>query len=376
MKVGPILGILAIPRINANLFAVGQNESFPEILAIAEKMDCIAFVFSPFDIDWPKHAVWGYRYNRQDDQWERHLYPLPTVIYNRIPNRTMENREDIREVLTSLKKLYGPRLFNPCFLDKWKTHIILSSDRKTRGFLPDTRQLENTKVVHDMLRRYGAVYLKPKGNSLGNEMIRVWLTAAGQYHFIHQTLNQERREGVAAGYRQLLDQAPAAEGTGDYLVQQSVPLARCGGRPFDLRLLMQKNRRGQWQKTGLAARVAGRGSITTHVFYGGARYQADRALQEASRTYCFPLQKVREQLKELELTVPAAIETGYRQSFGELEMDVGIDEKGKVWFFEANSKPFRFDEKLIRAKSLVRLMHYVHFLDNTPLPVVPGHQRR
>ncbi len=376
MKVGPILGILAFPRANANLFAVGQNESFPEILAVAEKMKCIAFVFSPFDIDWSKYAVWGYRYNHPSYEWERHLYPLPGVIYNRIPNRTIENREDIRDVLISLKKLYGSRFFNPCFLDKWRTHQILFNDKETREFLPDTRKLGNPGIIHDMLERYGAVYLKPKANSLGNEILRVDRTEAGQYYFVHQTLNQERREGQVADCQQLLDQLPPVEDTGVYLVQQSVPLARCSGHPFDLRLLMQKNRRGLWQRTGLAARIAGTGSITTHLFYGGTRCQAGLALREASRTHRFSLQKVEKQLKKLELAVPAAIETYYGLPFGELEMDVGVDKKGKVWFFEANSKPFRFDEKLIRAKSLVRLMHYVHFLDNTPLLVMPGHQRR
>jgi len=146
-------------------------------------------------------------------------------------------------------------------------------------------------------------------------------------------------------------------------VQQAIALAKFKGRPFDLRLLIQKNRHGQWQKTGVAARVAGEGSITTHVFYGGTRDSTRKAIDYAAKAHRFSRVEVEKQLKTLISLFPKTIEKSAKQSFGELEIDLGIDQQGKVWFFEANSKPFRFDEKLIRAKSLVRLIHYAKFLD-------------
>lgn len=366
MEVGPILGILSIPRASTNPFFGGQNESFAEIVTIAERMNCIAFVFSPADIDWARGAVWGYRYNVNSEpgEWERQLYPLPSIIYNRIPNRTLEKREEVSKVIDLLRQKYGSRLFNPCFLDKWQTHKILYNSNQTKGFLPAAQHLDQFRVITDMLTHFKSVFLKPTANSLGNEMVKIDKDSQGCYYFIHQTLSNQRRQGFAPSFNELLRELPSiTNGTNTYLVQQAIALAECEGRPFDLRLLIQKNRHGQWQKTGMAARIAGEGSITTHVFYGGRRDPARKAIICAAKTHRFSPEKVEKQLNNLISLFPKTIEESVGQSFGELEMDLGIDQQGKVWFFEANSKPFRFDEKLLRAKSLVRLIHYIKHLD-------------
>lgn len=367
MEIGPILGILSSPRANGNPFTTGQSEAFAEIMSIAERMNCIAYVFSPFDIDWSRSAVWGYRFSDLNNagEWERQLFPLPTVIYNRIPNRTLENREDIKNLLESLRQKYGPRFFNPCFLDKWKTHKILCTNKKLLNFLPVTRRLQGPEVMEEMLQRYGSVYLKPSANSLGNDILRVSKNKGGQYSFVYQCLNQEHREGIVARCQDIINILPLNGDNREYLVQMAIPLAEFNGNPFDLRILMQKNRHGRWQHTGTAARIAGENSITTHVFYGGTRLPANKVIKKAAALYRFSLKKVNTQLKTLEFVVPRLIEQAHGHSFGELEMDLGIDRRGQVWFFEANSKPFRFDEKLIRGKSLVRLIHYVHYLDSS-----------
>ncbi len=363
MKIGPILGIMSTPRVQSSPIPSNQSESFAEVIKIAEHMGCTAFVFNPCEIDWAKNAVWGYYYNikTEPDQWERHLFPLPDVIYNRIPNRTLEKREDIKHNLLIIKKRYGPRLFNPCFLDKWKTHAILSSNRQSRSFLPKTSRIINPGVIADMLENYKSVYLKPCGSSLGNDIFKV-IKRDGQFNYIHQTLNQTTQKGQVPDCTAIVSKLPAD--MDEYLVQQDVQLARYHGRPFDLRVLVQKNQCGLWRRTGVAARIAGEGSITTHVFYGGSRSNAQDVILTAAKNYNFSLVDVKKQLSKLQSIVPEAIEKGYGESFGELEMDVGINHKGKVWFLEANSKPFRFDEPLIRSKSLVRLIHYVRYLEN------------
>jgi hypothetical protein len=126
---------------------------------------------------------------------------------------------------------------------------------------------------------------------------------------------------------------------------------------------LQKDKTGQWKRTGLAARVAGKGSITTHCFYGGTRVPAEEAIKQAARNCGFSVTNAKKQLHHIQIIIPKYIEKAFNKPFGELEMDIGLDRMGKIWFFEANSKPFRFDEKLIRAKSLVRLIHYVSYLD-------------
>lgn len=359
MKIVPTLGIMSTPRVNSPAFGKNQGEAFAEIITFAKRMHCNAYVFHPLEIDWTKKEVWGYSLNSRDDDWERLIFPMPAVIYNRIPNRTFENRDDIRDALGILKKLYGPKFFNPGFLDKWRTHAILSNNKQTREFLPKTVRLTGPKILAEMLNKYKSVYLKPCANSLGNDVFKVTLKD-NRYCFIHQNLNS-KREGAASNCNHLL-----SELSGDksgYLIQQNIKLAKYRGRPFDLRFLVQKDRNGEWRKTGVAARIAGKGSITTHVFYGGSRSPAKNVIKAASKKSNFSSNHVLEQLNQVGILVAKALENAYGENFGELEMDLGIDSSGKVWFIEANSKPFKFDEPLIRAKSLIRLIDYVLYLD-------------
>ncbi|UUZ93289.1 YheC/YheD family protein [Paenibacillus sp. P25] len=48
-----------------------------------------------------------------------------------------------------------------------------------------------------------------------------------------------------------------------------------------------------------------------------------------------------------------------------MSMDLGVDTNGDLWFFEANSKPMKFDEPPIRKKSLENLIRYSLYLSNT-----------
>ena len=243
MEIGPILGILSTPRAGSNPFTTGQSEAFSEIISVAQRLNCLAYVFSPFDIDWSRNAVWGYRFNAKNypGEWERQLFPLPTVIYNRIPNRKIENRKEIKNLLLSLQQKYGMRFFNPCFLDKWKIHKILFNEKQLLSFLPVTRKLDGPDVIRKMLERFDSVYLKPSANSLGTDILRVFKKNGGKYYFIHQCLNQHHREGIVTDCQSIMDELPLSSESHEYLVQQAIPLAEIDGHPFDLRLLVQKN---------------------------------------------------------------------------------------------------------------------------------------
>ena len=47
-----------------------------------------------------------------------------------------------------------------------------------------------------------------------------------------------------------------------------------------------------------------------------------------------------------------------------MSIDLGVDKSGNLWFFEANSKPMKFDEPEIRRKSLQKLIEYGYYLYN------------
>jgi hypothetical protein len=58
------------------------------------------------------------------------------------------------------------------------------------------------------------------------------------------------------------------------------------------------------------------------------------------------------------LLIARQIERASDSMLGEMSMDLGVDENGGLWFFEANSRPMKFDEPAIRKLSLERIFHY------------------
>ncbi len=107
--------------------------------------------------------------------------------------------------------------------------------------------------------------------SLGKGTARVELAGDGRFrwhatrpggHMIHRTLRRKAELDL------LLKRLRRGR---KYLMQQAVELLQTSGRPFDIRALVQKDASGHWQVTGMAARIVGKGQITTHRPRGGSR---------------------------------------------------------------------------------------------------------
>ena len=148
-------------------------------------------------------------------------------------------------------------------------------------------------------------------------------------------------------------------GDEDYIVQQGIELASYKDRPFDLRILVQKNIQGKWSITGIGARVAGSLSITTHVPRRGSRRSQAPAHQCISSG---DGEKNIARVKKTALSIARQMERGSGRRHGEMSIDIGVDKSGHVSFFEANSKPMKFDEPEIRRKSLQKLIEYGYYL--------------
>ena len=149
-------------------------------------------------------------------------------------------------------------------------------------------------------------------------------------------------------------------GNEQYIAQQGISLPRYQKRPFDLRVLVQKNGKGRWSITGIGARVAGSRSITTHVPRGGTIEDPQMLLQHVFGVDTAAI--ILRQASKTALTIAKQIEKGQRTRLGEMSMDLGVDAQGHLWFFEANAKPMKFDEPHIREKSLENTVLYCKFL--------------
>lgn len=121
-----------------------------------------------------------------------------------------------------------------------------------------------------------------------------------------------------------------------YIIQQGIRLIEINGRKVDFRVHTNKNEEGNWQVSAIAAKIAEKTSVTTHIHSGGTV----KTIEEI-----FPDQSVRghilRQLCDAALTLSRCLEEQLQMNIGEIGFDLGIDRQHRIWMFEANSKPGR-----------------------------------
>ncbi|SDC08150.1 YheC/D like ATP-grasp [Paenibacillus sp. UNCCL117] len=341
----------------------GNQENFIDLIRAGEERGVLVYVMTTADFKLSGKQAVGYRYRAATKSWKRELLPMPHVIYNRIPYRKFEVLPEVQQVIQTCLRHSRVRFFNPSFFNKWTMFEWLNKSKLTKPYIPETKKLSSGEDIDKLLQSYPFLYLKPIRGKAGKGIMKVSRTEgrarAGQFELSIQdkTRSQISRYPTVS---QLWSQVRELVGSKDYIIQQGIALSSYKRRPFDLRVLVQKNYKGHWTVAGVGARLAGRSSITTHVPRGGSIDDPGKLLAHAfGQTEG---KKIIRTAKQAALLIAKQVEASSGQTLGEMSMDLGVDNDGHIWFFEANSKPMKFDEPPIRQKSLENLIRYSIFL--------------
>ncbi|WNS42223.1 YheC/YheD family protein [Paenibacillus sp. MMS20-IR301] len=257
---------------------------------------------------------------------------------------------------------------------KWaKTKVILQN-RLLSVFIPETRKyrLEDLK---ELLGIYGTVYIKPDRGTYGSGVMRaeqraVHLSPSDQQPDFDAgddvTPEAETEQRLMYILRYAKDAEvfstpeelhaailPKIKGR-TYLVQQGIDLLQHQDRPFDLRVLAQKNLRGCWETTGMLGRVAAPQKVVTNYHNGGSIFQIDTLFKE--HMSAAEMAGALEQLKSLGVRIGAQLETAY-PGLKEIGLDVAIDQHHDLWLLEVNTLPSIIVFKMFRDKSIYRRIH-------------------
>lgn len=358
---GPLIGILTVRRPGSTSFR-GNHENFRDICAMGRRLGLTVAVFTPEGLR-GRDRLEGFLdapASKGRRSWKKAILPLPAVVYNRIPDRIAEQLGAVKRVKKRLEELQIP-LFNHSFFDKYQLSEWLQGSADTASFLPQTEQVVERAQIERWIQRYPLLYVKPIDGKAGDGILQV-REDGKSWRVVFQKNGERTRmrcpklsDAVQVVWQRVKGRA--------YLLQEGVELAALEGRPFDLRMLVQKNREGRWKVTGVGARVADADGITTHVPNGGEIARAHTTLRHAFGEGRGD--EIYKAARVAALLFAETIENSARQQgrlIGELSLDVGVDVKGELWFFEANAKPMKFDEPRIRAKSLMRLLQYCTYL--------------
>ena len=334
--IGPLVGIFTCGFTPFPLHPVGERSHFfAKLLAMAKTVGVLPFIFGEQHIDWENGIITGLFY--QKSRWQKIDVPFPNVIYDRLPNRRSERRLDLIKIKDRLQNDYLIPWYNPGFFNKMDIFEQLYQDDSISSFLPETHSFQSFSMIERMLADYGHIFIKPKNGSLGLGIYQIIFDKeTNLYYCRYRDRHGENKLTKFKSLEGLAENLLSKRNLTSMLVQQGIHLMRVDQRTLDFRIHTNKDDQGNWKVTAIAAKVAGNGSVTTHIHNGGEI----KTIQEI-----FPDPKEQElyrnKLTNVALKVSRSLEQQISGIIGEIGFDVGIDRNGEVWVFEANSKPGR-----------------------------------
>lgn len=269
-----------------------------------------------------------FAYVKTAEGYRRCRIPAPAVIHNRTLYTKQQPKLAIRRLVAD-----GKQIFNEWNrYGKGYIHQLLMTEPSLRPHLPMTREATPASLK-EMMAEFPRLILKPNSSSIGLGIMKLEQTDAGW--LLHGAASKTKplkfRSVLPAIVRRKLRSRP-------YLVQQLLPLATYNGRPFDLRVSVQRNETGDWQVTGIAAKVAKPGAFRTNVAQGGVVYPLDKVLEAYPRLHA---ETVRRGIGDFSLRVACHLSEHLPQ-LADIGLDVGLTEHGFPMFIECNGRDLRY----------------------------------
>jgi hypothetical protein len=338
VQVRPLVGIMTTGVRDDEQRPVGVRTALlGDFVRAARDMNVLCFLFNASDVAAERQMVRGVTLvgSKGRETWKFYQFPLPDVVYNRVPSRKAENFPAVR----SCKELFAAKgipMFNERFLSKREMYQWLEADPRTSDLVPATERLRNPERLRAFCRRHDLVFLKPTGGSLGMGIFKV------KRHGENYSVRFRRKSThVSQSFGQpvsLFHFVKAYNSRSVYMMQQGIHLRSYQGNATDFRVHLHKNAVGRWESAGIGAKVAGRGAVTTHVHNGGRVLSGDKVLAE---WYGTDAERMLERMVDASVRVAEAFEAKMHHPVGELGLDVGVDDLDRIWVFEGNAKPGR-----------------------------------
>ncbi|MGG4552073.1 YheC/YheD family protein [Paenibacillus humicus] len=363
IQLGPIIGVLIsqdYPDVTERPF--GPITQFCRELANAcQRQGVFVYFFTPSHIGSSSSKVTGWLYA---DGWKKTELPAANVFYNRLTSRKLENKPSVQHFMKEVKSLYGSHYFNEKFLDKTEVFDALGKAPSLAGYMPESHLFRNYAMLKSMCSKHPIVFLKPIKGSLGKGIIRISRLDGGAYQTLTAQVGGTQKHNYASLSKLFTALSGKMKST-RYQIQQGLHLILMDRRPVDFRALVQKNRFGKWSVTSVVARIANDQHFVSNLARGGSLCTLKNAI---SRSTLPPAAKKRlnVRLKKAALDIALGIDQQIPAHFGELGIDLAVDQHGRIWLLEVNSKPSKNDNTPLGGSkirpSVKQVIEYSRFL--------------
>jgi hypothetical protein len=338
---------------NMVLLAMLHNRAHPKDVqkayayaAVAKAEGVDFFYFSPGKVNIHNKSILGKVYDKGN--WVDKECPFPDVIFN-ASGPTSSKSEDIVNYLYDRIPFTSHSIGN-----KMSVYKRIKEAGEYEPYLIPSEILENFEVFNEMINRFGKVVIKPVSGHQGGGILFIEREGKAEYKV------NENGEMSVYSEKELNKLLMENIKEQEYLIQPFISCKIKSGHVYDFRLHVQKNDEGRWVITSIYPRIGQLGTLTSNMANGGYTAYLKHFLNAEFGNKWFDMYQ---QLKWFSLNFPVHFDSLYKQdSFDELGIDVGVDQKQKLWLFEVNWRPgapMIFNLELDVAKNTILYAKYL-----------------
>ncbi|WP_028561927.1 YheC/YheD family protein [Paenibacillus pinihumi] len=323
-----------------------------ELCRLGHEYGFQVFVFSPLHYDPDTGVLQGYQL--QEGVWEFGPCPLPDIVYDRCYYQGRQERLRDKAAMQAMMLRHPWVRLGSQLPGKLDVYRLLLGEPELAELLPRTAPYRSSRQLLRWLEREpDGIVLKPDAGMQGRGILRIWQGPGGLQIQGRNAANRPYAYSFGQKEQPLSSFNRIISGR-SYLLQPYLRLNEASQRPFDIRVLIQKNASGRWSITGTAIRVGEPNVLTANLHGGGSAAPAEPFLQALLGTE--KSDAVMEQLHQASYCAARRLEQHCGRLL-ELGLDFGLEANGRLWLLEANSKPGRSLFTLLGEMDIASLSH-------------------
>jgi hypothetical protein len=295
-------------------------------------MECFHFV--PSKINPHTLKVAGKRFDASLQSWIECEFQIPSILYDRCFYGDDEHSKQCIPIVSWLKSrnditFLGYGLPNKLELYHSLKKSILSA------YLPPSQEILTIETVINELNKRKRLILKPINGSQGYGIY--YLKKNDKTFHVKTEKQSQIISRIFPNETKLRQWLQSLISKRKYFLQPYLELSNDELKPFDIRILLQKNEHGVWIDRGKGVREGNTGGILSNLNAGGTATSFTEWMKNQptnSREY------IRNELEYIITNLPQLLEKEFLPLF-ELGLDIGVAKNGSLWILDVNSKPGR-----------------------------------
>jgi D-alanine-D-alanine ligase-like ATP-grasp enzyme len=148
-------------------------------------------------------------------------------------------------------------------------------------------------------------------------------------------------------------------GSKSYIVQRKISRPTINGRPFDMRVIVQRRRNSDlWEVTAKVAKVAGKGYIVSNISRSKGTVMPFEIAIQKSTIKNLSTKTLQSEIDRVAILIASRL-AAFFEDHRIYGVDIALDKNGHVWIIEANLFPIMSHFLKLKDKTMYRrIMEY------------------